>query len=164
MEDDFLIVGRVLAPWGLRGDLKSEVITDFPQRFAPNSKVYIDGIAMTIERSRFQKGNVILKLAGIDSIEQVEPLRNKYLKVPQSEAIPLENDQYYHHQLIGLEVITSRGKQIGSIADILPTGSNDVYVVKGNGKEYLIPAINDVVVQIDLDKGIMIIEEIKDLL
>ena len=114
MEDDYLVIGRVLAPWGLKGDAKVEIHTDFPQtRFAPLAKVYIDGVGMTVERSRPQKGNIILKLNGIDSVEQVEKLTGKYLQVPESEAVTLEEDEYYQHQLIGLEVSTLQGRLLG---------------------------------------------------
>ncbi|MFC1998186.1 ribosome maturation factor RimM [Chloroflexota bacterium] len=164
MENDFLTVGRVLAPWGLKGDAKVEIHTDFPQRFAPSNKVYIDGAAITIERSRPNKGNVILKLDGVDSIEQVEALKGKYLQIPQNDSMPLEDDEYYQFQIIGLEVSTTKGRLLGKIDQIFVTGSNDVYVVKGQDGEFLIPAMDDVVKQIDLDNGTMTIEEIEGLL
>jgi len=164
MENDFLTIGRVLAPWGLKGDAKVEIHTDFPQRFAPDRTVYVGQIPMTIQRSRPQKGNIILKLAGIDNIEQVEGLKGKYLQIPQSESMALEDDEYYQYQLIGLEVSTSEGRLLGKIERILVTGSNDVYVVVGQDKEYLIPAIEDVVKQVDIENGTMTIDEIEGLL
>jgi len=164
MDNDFLIIGRVLAPWGLKGDFKAEILTDFPQRFAPDQEVYIGEAPMLIERSRSHKGSIILKLNKVSSIEDVEQLRDKYLKVPQKDAFPLQEGQYYQFQIIGLKVSTSEGKSLGEIKEILATGSNDVYVVKGEDGEFLIPAIEDVVKQIDLDKGTMIIEEIEGLL
>ena len=164
MENDYLIIGRVLAPWGLKGDLKAEIITDFPQRFAPGRTVYVGQTPMTVERSRFHKGNVILKLARVDSVEQVEALKGKYLQIPQSESMPLEDDEYYQFQIIGLEVSTTDGRMLGKIEQIIPTGSNDVYMVKGQDGEFLIPAIEDVVKQVDLDKETMTIEEIDGLL
>ena len=164
MENDFLTVGRVLAPWGLKGDLKSEVHTDFPQRFAPDRTVYVGQTPMIVERSRLHKGNVILKLAGVNSVEQVEALKGKYIEIPQSESMLLEDDEYYQFQLIGLDVSTSKGRLLGKIERIISTGSNDVYVVKGQDGEYLIPAIEDVVKQVDIENGIMNIEEIEGLL
>jgi len=164
MENDFLTVGRVLAPWGLKGDLKSEVHTDFPQRFAPDRTVYVGQTPMIVERSRLHKGNVILKLAGVNSVEQVEALKGKYIQIPQSESMSLEDDEYYQFQLIGLDVSTSEGRLLGKIERIISTGSNDVYVVKGQDGEYLIPAIEDVVKQVDIENGIMNIEEIEGLL
>ena len=164
MENDYLIVGRVLAPWGLKGDAKVEIHTDFPQRFAADRTVYVGQTPMTVERSRLNKGNVILKLAGIDSVEQVEELKGKYIEIPPSESMPLEEDEYYQYQIIGLAVSTSEGRLLGVIERIIPTGSNDVYVVVGQDKEYLIPAIEDVVKQVDVEKGTMTIEEIEGLL
>lgn len=164
MENDFLTIGRILAPWGLKGDIKTEIHTDFPQnRFAPKSKVYIDGIALHIERSRPHKGSIILKLDGIDSTEQVEALKGKLLQVPEIEAMPLDEDEYYQHQIIGLEVRTLKGKVLGKIKHILPTGSNDVYIVEGKDEEFLIPAIDHVVKQVDIEKGTLTIKEIEGL-
>ena len=164
MDKEFLVVGRILAPWGIKGDLKIEVLTDFPERFTPKQKVYINGCAMTIERSRQHKRNIILKLAAVDSIEAVEKLRGRYLEIPHTQAHPLAEGQYYRFQIIGLEVWTTEGELLGVITDIQPTGSNDVYVVRGQDGEFLIPAIEDVVKSVDLEKGRMIIEVIEGLL
>ena len=164
MEKGFLVVGRVLAPWGIKGDLKIEILTDFPERFTPKQKVYIDGCAMTIERSQRHKRNIILKLAAVDSIEAVEKLRGRYLEIPHTQAYPLAEGQYYRFQIIGLEVWTTRGELLGVITDIQPTGSSDVYVVRGQDGEFLIPATEDVVKSVDLEKGRMIIEVIEGLL
>jgi len=164
MENDLLTIGRVLAPWGLKGDLKAEIHTDFPQRFAADRTVYVGQLAMTVERSRLHKGNVILKLSGINSVEQVEAIKGKYIEIPRSESMPLDDDEYYQFQLIGLEVSTSKGRLLGKLERILSTGSNDVYVVVGQDREYLIPAIEDVVEQVDVEKGTMTIEEIEGLL
>jgi len=164
MENDLLTIGRVLAPWGLKGDLKAEIHTDFPQRFAADRTVYVGQLAMTVERSRLHKGNVILKLSGINSVEQVEAIKGKYIEIPRSESMPMDDDEYYQFQLIGLEVSTSKGRLLGKLERILSTGSNDVYVVVGQDREYLIPAIEDVVEQVDVEKGTMTIEEIEGLL
>ena len=154
MEKDLLIIGRILAPWGLAGDVKVEVLTDYPhQRFTPGKLVYVDGITMTIEGGRSHKGNIILKLDKIADADQAADLKDKYLEIPASESMPLEDDQFYHHQLIGLSVETT-----------LSTGMNDVYVVDGDGRELLVPAIGDVVKQVNLSRGVVVIEEIDGLL
>lgn len=164
MDSQFIAVGRVVAPWGVRGDIKVEVMTDFPDRFSPQEKVYIEGRAVTIERSRWHQGRVILKLAAIDSVEDAEGLRDRFLEVPQSQLRPLPKDEYYQFQLLGLEVWTTEGELLGQIARILPTGSNDVYVVPSRHGELLIPAIEDVVKSVDLERGRIIIEVIAGLL
>lgn len=163
-DSEFLAVGRVVAPWGIRGELKVDVLTDFPERFAPRNKVYIDGCAVTIEWSRYHEGRAIVKLSGIDHVEAAERLRGQYLEIRHADAHPLPEGQYYQFQLIGLEVWTTKGELLGSVTDILPTGSNDVYVVHSDDRELLIPAIEDVVKSVDLEKGRMVIEVIDGLL
>lgn len=165
MERDWLTIGRVLSPWGLKGDVKVEITTDYPQqRFTAGKLVYIDGVAMTVESSRLHKDNVILKLDTVADIDHASLLKGKFLKIPQSEQLPLEQDRYYYHQLIGLNVTTKEGRFLGKIVKILPTGSNDVYVVDGDGGEILIPAIADVVKRVDLEKGYLLIEQIDGLI
>ena len=160
----FIIVGRVAAPWGVRGEVKVEVMTDFPDRFSALEEVHIDGCPVSIEKSRWHKGKVIIKLATVDSIEAAEKLRGRFLEIPQSKLRPLPEDQYYQFQLMGLEVCTTDGKLLGQIADILPTGSNDVYVVHGEQGELLIPAIEGVVKSVELETGRVIVELIEGLL
>ena len=159
-----LIVGRILAPWGIRGEVKVEVLTDFPERFAPRKVVYLNTSPLEIESCRYHKQQLILKLATIDSIEAAEKLRGQSLTIPGSELHTLPEGQYYAFQLIGLKVVTTGGKTLGRVTDIMPTGSNDVYIVEGKQGEILIPAIEDVVKSIDLKKGKMVIEVIEGLL
>jgi 16S rRNA processing protein RimM len=161
---EFLIVGRILAPWGLKGEVKVEVITDFPERFAPRNLVYLNSRPFEIEGSRPHKQFLVLKLAAIDSVEAAEKLRGCDLSIPRSELPELPAGQYYTFQLLGLNVVTTEGKRLGYITDIMPTASNDVYIVKGKRGEILIPAIEDVVKSIDLKKGTITIEAIEGLL
>jgi len=161
---DPLTVGRVLAPWGLKGEVKVEVLTDFPQRFTPGQRVYIQGRALDVERSRPHKGKLVVKFTAVDSVEAAQELRGRFLEIPRSEAWPLPPGAYYHFELIGLEVWTTQGEPVGKIADILATGSNDVYVVKCPAGEVLIPAIEDVVKAVEPGQGRVIIEAIEGLL
>ncbi len=161
---EFITIGRILAPWGIKGKLKVEVVTDFPQRFDPCSMVYIDRQPVTIESIGWHKGKAIIKLDTIDSIEGAQGLRGKLIEIHHSQVYSLPEGQYYHFQLIGLEVWTTQGELVGHIAEIPPTGSNDNYVVRGAKGEVLIPAIDDVVKSIDLDRGKITIEVIEGLL
>jgi len=161
---EYLIVGRIIAPWGTMGEVKVQVITDFPDRLAQGEEVYLDGVPLTIERSRYHKGRLLLKLATIDSTQQAEKLRRHDLTIPRSQFRSMPPDHYYHFQLIGLKVRTTGGDYLGEVADILVTAGNDVYIVRGEKKEMLIPAIEDVVKSIDLEKGEIIIEAIDGLL
>ena len=163
-DHQLIVVGRVVAPWGVKGEVKVEVMTDFPDRFSPGEEVHIDGCPMRIENSRWHKGRVTLKLDTVDSVEAAEKLRGRWLEIPSSKLRPLPQDQYYQFQLIGLEVWTTEGQHLGRIADILPTGSNDVYLVQGELGELLIPAIEDVVKSVELEKGRIVVELIAGLL
>ena len=159
-----LIVGRILAPWGIRGEVKVEVLTDFPERFAPRKVVYLNTSPLEIESCHPHKQHMVVKLATIDSIEAAEKLRGQDLTIPGSELHPLPEGQYYTFQLIGLKVVTTEGQTLGRVTDIMSTASNDVYIVEGKRGEILIPAIEDVVKSIDLKKGRMVIEAIEGLL
>ena len=163
-DDEAIVVGRVVAPWGAKGEVKVEVMTDFPNRFSPGEEVHINGCPMSIEKSRWHKGRAILKLSTVDSAEAAEKLRGRWLEIPAAKLRSLPQDQYYQFQLMGLEVWTTKGQHLGRIADILPTGSNDVYLVQGEFGELLIPAIEDVVKSIELEKGRIVIELIAGLL
>jgi 16S rRNA processing protein RimM len=159
-----LIVGHILAPWGIHGEVKVEVVTDFPERFASGKVVYLNGYPLEIEKCRPHKQHLLVKLATVDSVEAAEKLRGQDLTIPGTELYCLPDGQYYAFQLIGLEVVTTKGKRLGQITDIMSTTSNDVYIVEGKRGEILIPAIEDVVKSIDLKKGKMVIETIEGLL
>jgi len=161
---EFITIGQVVAPWGIKGKLKVAVITDFPQCFVPHSQIYVNRQPMTIVSTEWHKGRAIIKLDTIDSIEQAEKLRGQAVEIPRSQVQPLPEGQYYHFQLIGLEVWTSQGELLGNITQILTAESNDNYVVSGAKGEILIPAIEDVVKCVDLDNGRITIEAINGLL
>ena len=161
---EFITIGQILAPWGTKGKLKVKVVTDFPQRFALSSTVYINRQPMTIDSTEWHKGEVIIKLNAVDSIEAARQLQRQPIEIHHSQAYSLPEGQYYHFQLIGLEVWTTQGELLGNITEILTAKSNDNYVVKGNEGEILIPTIEDVVKSIDLNKGRIIIEAIPGLL
>jgi len=163
-EPKFITIGKIIAPWGIKGKLKVEVITDFPQRFTPSSKIYINRQPMTINSTEWHKGKAIIKLNTIDSIEDAQGLRGQPIEIHHSQVYPLPEGQYYHFQLIGLEVWTTQGELLGTVTDILTADSNDNYVVRGAKGEILIPAIEDVIKSIDLDKGCIVIEAIEGLL
>ena len=154
-----LVVGRVLAPWGHRGEVRVEIMTDFPERFSSLEEVLVgeDHVPYRLQSARRHKGNVVLKLEGVDSPEQAATLRGELLYIPVSEAMPLGQDQYYYYQILGLDVWTREGRHLGQVTDILETGANDVYVVRDGGREVLIPALADVVQEVDLAGQRMIV-------
>ncbi|MFC1911631.1 ribosome maturation factor RimM [Chloroflexota bacterium] len=161
---EFLTIGRILTTWGVEGKLKVKPETDFPQRFACGARVYIDRQPMIISASEWHGDRLAVKLETINSFEDARKLRGKIVEIHQNQAHSLPEGQYYHFQLIGLEVRTTRGELLGNITDIISAVSNDTYVVNGEKGEILIPAIEDVVKSVDLDKGHLIIEPIEGLL
>lgn len=160
---EFLTIGRIISPWGIKGDFKVQVLTDFPERFDRKQKVFLDGNALTVERSRPYKSGFIVKLSSIDSIDDVEKVRGKYMEVPLDQDV-LEEGQYFHFQIIGLEVYTEEGLLLGKVKDISPAGGSDIYIVDGEAGEILIPAIKDVIKSIDLKSGRIIVKLIEGLL
>jgi len=152
---DYLVVAKVARPRGLKGEVKARILTDFPERFSLLEEVYIgaDLRRVRLEYSRLEGNFVVLKFAGYDDRTKAETLRGQLVQIPISEAMPLEEDVYYVHEIIGLAVWTSEGEFLGYVDDILFTGSNDVYIVKDKDREILIPAIRDVIREIDLQKG-----------
>lgn len=156
----YLAVARVVAPWGSRGEVKVEVLTDFPERFAWTRQLYLgEGRPVALEGYRMQGDRfAILKLAGCDDRRAASALRGQLLQVPVEEAAPLAEGEYYFYQILGLEVWTTGGEHLGRVGEILSTGSNDVYLVRGERGEILLPAIAQVIRRIDLEEGRLIIE------
>lgn len=149
-------VGRIVGAWGVRGHLKVEPLTDFPQtRFAPGAALYLRGAPHTVEEARQQRPHLLLKLKGIDSREAARGLRGALLQVPEHELHPLAEGQYYQFQVEGLAVYTVDGQYLGRVAEVLTLPSNDVYVVHGPRGEVLLPALDDVILQVDLGAGRM---------
>ncbi len=163
-EPEFITIGKILSSLGTEGKVKVQVATDFPQRFAPSSEVYLNRQAATILSAEWRKGQVIIKLNAVDSVEDADKLRGQLIEIHHSQLQSLPEGQYYHFQLIGLEVRTTQGEPLGEITDILTMSGNDTYVVKGARGEILIPAVEDVVKSVDLDTGCLTIEPIKGLL
>ena len=163
-DDPFFAVAHVATPWGIRGELKIEILSDNPKRFSPGALLYFHGDPYTVERLRVMPKSTALKLKGIDTRNQAEAFRDGDLEVPSSELGDLEPDVFYVHQIVGLRVETTDGRPLGDVTEVLHTGANDVYVATFDGKETLIPAIASVVKEIDVAASRMVIEAIPGLL
>ncbi|HHW02895.1 MAG TPA: 16S rRNA processing protein RimM [Thermoanaerobacterales bacterium] len=161
--EQYITVGRVLSSWGVRGQVKVEPLTDDIKRFDKLKKVYVDTnnslIPYDVESVLYlKKAFVILKLKNVDSPEQAEKLRGEHLKVSREDAVKLPEGSYFICDIIGLFVFTESGELLGKVVDVLQTGANDVYVVSGDtGNQILLPAIKEVVRQIDLENNKMIV-------
>jgi 16S rRNA processing protein RimM len=167
-ETEWATIGKVVALFGVHGELKVRLLTDIPNRFAELDAVYSgpDHIQRPIQHVRPYKGEmVVLKLEGIDDANTAEALRNQNLDIPLGQLTKLPPDSYYQHDILGLSVITLDGRELGNIVDIIVTGSNDVYTIKtSGGSQVLIPAIKDVIKQVDLIRRTMYIDPLPGLL
>ncbi|MDQ3856117.1 MAG: ribosome maturation factor RimM [Chloroflexota bacterium] len=159
-----VIIGRVLKPHGLRGELRVEPLTDHPQRYRRLREVSIREQEYRVLASRVHQGQVLLKLETVETVKAAEDLRGEYLRVPLESVAELPEGSYYHFQLIGLQVETTAGEPLGRVTDVLPREANDVYVVSGERGEVLVPGISDVVKSIDVDGGRMLVESVPGLL
>jgi 16S rRNA processing protein RimM len=174
--DAMLVVARVLRAHGTQGELSCEIVTEFPQRFRRTRRVFLTPpagpgrgepmagaaskpFAVTRARIAAHRGHdeVILSLDQLADRDGAEAYRGWLVQVPETEAWKLPRGRYYWHQIVGLRVVTSEGEQIGTVSEILETGANDVYLVKGDGGERLIPAIKQVVNEIAPERGEMVV-------
>lgn len=155
--EQFLTVGKIINTHGIRGEVKIKPTTDDVNRFKSLKEAYIDEKEIFISGCKFQPGKVILKIEGIDSIKEAEKLKNKLIKVKREKAVQLPEDTYFAVDIIGCEVYEETGNKIGTVDDIIYTGSNDVYWVKGEN-EVLIPALKDIVLEIDINNKKIIIK------
>ena len=158
-----LEVGQIVNTFGINGYVKVKPFTDDISRFNELKKIFIKDIQYNIEKVKYHKDMVLIKLTGIDKIEQAEQLRNTYIEIDRKDGI-IEDGAYYIVDLIGLEVITDNGKKLGFLEDVYNTGSNDIYVVKKNmGKQILLPAIEDVIKDINIENKIITVHLLKGL-
>lgn len=153
----YLAVGRIVGPHGIRGEVKVEVLTDFPERFRAGAKMYLGpatgettAAPVVLAAARPHKMLQLVKLTSTPDRNAAELLRDQYLLIPEEEAMPLGDHENYIHDLIGIAVVTDTGATLGTITEILFTGANDVYVVAGPDGEVLLPALREVVLAVDL--------------
>jgi len=151
-EPQFLVVGRILRPHGVRGELRVEVHTAYPERFALYRTLYIGPtlVPYRIKKHRFHKNLVLLTLDGIDDRTQAEALRGQWLQIALEDAIPLQKGEYYTYQVIGMQVTTDDGQELGHVIEMMETGANDVYIVQGPRGEILLPDIPTVILKVDV--------------
>jgi 16S rRNA processing protein RimM len=157
-EPVFLAVGFLRRPHGVEGEILMEVLTDFPDRLRAGKLVYVgeDHQPMRIEHKRSQDRALLLTFPGIDTPEAAGNLRNKRVYIKADNLPELPEGEYYHHQLLGMKLIDENGLEIGVLTEIIETGANDVYVATSvEGKEILFPAIESVILGVDLARNEM---------
>ena len=166
-ESIYLAIGYLRRPHGVQGEIIMDLHTDFPDRIKSGRKVYIGEKyeTFTIGSARVHAKGLLVKLRGFDSPETAGRFRNQWVYVKSSEVPALPEGRHYKHELIGLTVMTDDGNKLGILNEVLETGANDVYVVvRENGKEVLLPAIADVVIELNMDDKVMKVHLIDGLL
>ena len=154
MLDDWTwTIGLVSGAFGIRGEMKVRLETDFPDRFAklkqnclrpPEPRATVAKL-FEIEGARLHKGQVLLKLQGVDKIEQVDPWRGAWVQIRRAEAVPLPKDNYYAVDIVGMDVVTLEGRPLGKLKQVLPYPAYDLFQVG----EILIPAVKEIVIEVD---------------
>ena len=162
---EYLEIGQIVGTHGIKGFMKIKPLTDDIRRYDKLKTIYINTVEFEIEQVGYNKNMVLLKLKGIDKIEEAEKYRNFYLKIDRKDAAKLPENSYFIVDLLECSVYTEENELLGKIDDIFPTGSNDVYVVKdGLGKQILIPAIKEVVKSVDLANKKIVVKLLEGLI
>jgi 16S rRNA processing protein RimM len=165
---DLFPIGRVVKPHGVKGKIKVKYFGEDLDRFLLYREVFIEdnrGQVQTYEimEATLQPPRLILRLKGVETIEQVEPLIGKEILISKDSLPKLEEGEYYWFEILGMTVETEAGKKIGRVKEILPTGANDVYIIEGKRGEILLPATDEVIQRIDIKKGLIQVIRIEGL-
>jgi len=159
---EYLSIGQIVNVHSFKGEVKVYPLTDDITRFKDLKMVYVEEnnqlVRYEIEGIKFLSNTVVVKLKGVDTEEAANRLRNFYMKVDRKSAVKLPKGSYFICDLIDLEVFDEKGLLLGTIKDVLQTGSNDVYVVQNSGKDLLIPALREVVREIDLNNRKIVVQ------
>ncbi len=160
--EPYLTIGVIGSVVGLRGEVRCDLLTDFPERFASLQEVIVktkmgERCSLGVKRVRYGKSSVYITFKEVTSREQAFALKDGVIQIPEEDRTPLPPDHYYRYDIEGLDVYLEAGTPLGKIVSIIETGSNDVYVVQQGDREYLIPAMKSVVKKIDLSKREMTI-------
>ena len=166
---DFVAIGQILKPHGVKGALRVRPFTDDAERFSLMNRIYlthneVTRTAFTVCRTKPSNRFIILSLKEINSVESAEEWREAFIEIPRSECPPLTEGVHYYFELIGLIVYSNRGDRIGELVDVYTTAASDIYVIRNQNREILIPAVPEFIERIDVDEGVMIIRPIDGLL
>lgn len=160
---EYISIGQITNTYGIKGELKVYPLTDDIKRFKNLKEIYIENndilSSLSVEYTKeLGSSMIVIKLQGIDSIENASLYRNKYVKVHRKDAVKLPAGAFFICDIIGAMVYTTEGKYLGMVSDVLQTGSNDVYIVKDNNKETLIPALKSIFKEFNVEDKKIIVE------
>lgn len=167
--EELVAVANIVRTRGLKGEVVADILTDFPERFDSLTDVVGvresgERIELKIEKFWFQNERVIFKIAGYDSIEKAETLRNVEICVPEDEAVELDDDEFFDWELAGCKVETIDGITIGVVRELMRTGGTELLVVEGEAKEFLIPFAEAICVEVNIENKLIRIDPPEGLL
>jgi 16S rRNA processing protein RimM len=165
---DLVAIAKVVKPRGIKGEVACEMLTDFPERFDGLENVTVvlpngSRRELKIEKHWFQQARLVLKFAEVDSIDDAEIIRGAEICVAESDAVDLEEGEFFDWQLEGCEVKTTDGSVIGSVRGLLRTGGTEILIVEGE-KEYLIPFADSICISVDIERKVIDIDPPQGLL
>jgi 16S rRNA processing protein RimM len=166
---DLYLTGIVLKPKGLKGELKVQPVTDFPESFLKRRKLYIgktpeEAVLRNVQSAKLRQGFVWIVFEGVGTREEAEAVAGYRLFVTAEELESLPDDRAYLHELIGLEALDETGAKIGVVSDVLQMPAHDVYEIETGGRKVLVPAVEEFVDEIDLRKGILVLRRFSEFL
>jgi len=166
-EPAFLILGRIMRPHGVRGELRIQVVTKYPERIAQLNTVYIGpdpydtrtATACKVQGVRRHREQLLIRVAGVTTRDDAEQFRGQLLMVALEDAIPLNEGEYYVYQVLNARVVTTEGEELGRVSEVLETGANDVFIVQGGARgEVLIPDVPHVVLSVDIENKVITVD------
>lgn len=165
-EPDFLIVGKIIRPHGVRGDVTMMIITDYPDRLHDFETLYVGQTYQPhrVASLRRHRDAMLLRFEGFADRDSVEIFRNQFVYVGRADAAPLEEGEYYFYQLENIRVVTDDGEELGRLVDYIETGANDVYIVRGPRGDLLLPVIPEVIVRVDIEARVMTVHLLEGLI
>ncbi len=169
MNSELIAIAKIVRTRGLRGEVVADVLTDFPERFeglADVTAVFANGERreLKIEKFWFQKGRIVLKFSGHDSVESAETLRYVEICVDETEAVELEEDEFFDWELEGCEVETVVGEKLGTVRELLRTGGTEVLIIENDGKERMVPFAESICIEVDIEKKRIVVDPPEGLL
>jgi 16S rRNA processing protein RimM len=168
--EDFIAIGRISKPHGVKGEIRIAYFNpENPHVFSHYQMIYLQGDEQGLRPYRLlavrpHKQFILAQLEGIQSRAEAEKLKGKVVFIDPAALPPLEADEYYWQDILGMRVVSEQGEDMGTIKEIVPTGSNDVYVVQKGAQEFLIPATKDIIIRIDIEGRMMTIRPLEGLL
>lgn len=167
-DNNFISVGEIVNTHGIKGEVKVISLSDYPERFKTGNQLIAEKNGrlskLTIDQVRTQRNVLLIKFREIVDMDAALEMKGAVLKIDKEQLPQLPDGTYYIFDIIGLAVSTEDGQPLGTVKDVIQTGSNDVFVVTGEAKEYMIPGLKEIVKLIDREKGIMIIRPLDGLL